>query len=280
LQKKLGCFAREKGEMAFCFAKRLVNQKGLKMNNIIPTANLYDLIAEEYYLARKTKQGMGDLSLSFRFLVLPSTLKLLGNVAGKTILDVGCGPGLYASLMTQNGAVVHGMDISKEFIRIAKEESPATEFILGEAERLPYKNSEFDMVTAFTVLHYLNSWDQVLKEIHAILKKDGIFIFSHRHPFTAKAKWKKWFFKKFSEIEGYFDEGIYYTFKKHKNKKVPLVLYHKTYATIIKLLIKYGFEIIDYEDFKPLAKIKELSPSRYKSYLNCPPFCAWKVRKI
>jgi hypothetical protein len=67
LQKKLGCFAREKGEMAFCFAKRLVNQKGLEMNNIIPTADVYDLIAEEYYLARKTKQGIGDLSLSFRF---------------------------------------------------------------------------------------------------------------------------------------------------------------------------------------------------------------------
>ena len=244
------------------------------------TAAAYDEIAEEYYLAGKTKQGMGDLSLSFHFLVLPSTLKLLGDVKGKKILDVGCGPGLYASLLTQKGAVIHGMDISKEFIRIAKEEAPTTEFILGNAERLPYKNSEFDIVTAFTVLHYLNSWDQALKEIHAILKKDGIFIFSHRHPFTEKAKLKKWFFKKFRVTEDYFDEGVYYSFKKYKNKKVPLVLHHKTYATVIKLLIKQGFEIIDYEDFKPLAKVKELSPSRYKRYLNYPQFCAWKVRKI
>ena len=102
------------------------------------------------------------------------------------------------------------MDISKEFIGIAKKEAPAAEFIIGDAEKLPYKNSEFDIVIAPLVLHYLNSWDEALKGIHAVLKKGGIFIFSHCNPFTEKRKRKKWFFKKFRVIEGYFDEDAKY----------------------------------------------------------------------
>jgi len=247
-------------------------------NNIMSTADAYDVLAKGYYEARKYNQGMGYFYNCLS--EWPSTLKLLGNVRGKKILDVGCGPGLYASLLIKKGAVVKGMDISKELIGIAKKEAPAAEFIIGDAERLPYKNSEFDIVIAPLVLHYLNSWDEALKEIHAVLKKGGVFIFSHGNPFAEKRKRKKWFFKRFRVIEGYFDEGAKYSLWKRKNKKITLVRYHKTYATIIKLLIKHGFEIIDYEDCKPLPEAKELFPAKYKKCLNYPPFCAWKLRKI
>jgi hypothetical protein len=122
--------------------------------------------------------------------------------------------------------------------------------------------------------------DGYLKGIHAGLKKSGIFIFSHRNPFREKGKRKKWFFKRFRVIEGYFDEDAKYSLWKRENKKVPLVFYHKTYETIIKLLNKQGFEIIDYEDCKPLPEAKELYPKKYKICINHPIFCAWKLRKI
>jgi len=242
------------------------------------TADTYDVLAKGYYEGRKYKRGKGYFYSCL--LEWPSTLKLLENVRGKRILDVGCGPGLYASLLIERGAIVKGIDISKEIIEIAKNESPKAEFIIGNAEKLPFKNSEFDIVIAPLVLHYLNLWDEVLKEIHAVLKKGGIFIFSQRNPFTEKLKRKKWFFKKFREIEGYFDEDAKYTLWKQKNQKATVVHYHKTYATIISLLIKYGFEIIDCEDCKPLPEAKELFPAKYKTCLNYPPVCAWKLRKI
>jgi ubiquinone/menaquinone biosynthesis C-methylase UbiE len=241
------------------------------------TADAYDVLAKGYYEARKCNQGMGYFYNCLS--EWPATLKLLGNVRGKKILDVGCGPGLYASLLIKNGAIVKGLDISKEIIEIAKKEAPAAEFIIGDAARLPYKNSEFDIVIAPLVLHYLNSWDEALISIHAVLKKGGIFIFSHGNPFTEKRKRKKWFFKRFRVIEGYFDEDVKYSLWKRKNKKISLVRYHKTYATIIKLLIKHGFEIMDYEDCKPLPEAEELFPAKYKKCINYPPFCAWKLRK-
>jgi Methylase involved in ubiquinone/menaquinone biosynthesis len=218
------------------------------MDNIMPTAAAYDVIAKEFYEWRKSKKRRGFYE---RLVILPSLLKLLGDVKGKKILDIGCGPGLYASLLTQKGAVVHGIDISSELIGIAKKEAPTAELIIGDATRLPYKNLEFDIIIALHVLYYLKSWDQVLKEIHAVLKKGGIFIFFISNPFAHKFKRQKWFFKRFRVIKGYFDEGEKYTRMGLKNKKVKMVQYHKTFATIIKLSIKYGFEIIDYEDFNP-----------------------------
>jgi len=241
------------------------------------TAAAYDVIAKEFYEWKKSKKRKDFYE---RFLVLPSFLKLLGNVEGKKILDVGCGPGLYASLLAKNGAVVHGMDISSELIGIAKKEAPTAELIIGDATRLPYKNLEFDIVIAIHVLYHLNSWDHVLKEIHAILKKGGIFIFFICNPFTLKLKRQKWFFKKFRVINGYFDEGEKHMLMGLKNKKVKLLEYHKTFETIIKVLIKYGFEIIDYEDCKPLEEAKELFPREYKKWSNYPYTCGWKLRKI
>ena len=79
-------------------------------NNITPTADAYDVLAKGYYEGRKYNQGMGYFYNCFS--EWPSTLKLLGDVKGKKILDVGCGPGLYASLLIKKGAVVKGLDIS------------------------------------------------------------------------------------------------------------------------------------------------------------------------
>jgi 2-polyprenyl-3-methyl-5-hydroxy-6-metoxy-1,4-benzoquinol methylase len=53
-------------------------------------------------------------------------LKLLEDVRGKKILDVGCGPGLYAFLLIKKGAIVKGIDISKEVIGIAKKRGPGS----------------------------------------------------------------------------------------------------------------------------------------------------------
>jgi ubiquinone/menaquinone biosynthesis C-methylase UbiE len=260
---------QKKSDGLFCFAKRLANQKGLKMDkdNIMSTAAAYDVIAKEFYEWRKSH------------VISPSFFKLLGNVAGKKILDVGCGPGLYDSLLIKRGAIVKGIDISSELIGIAKKEAPTAELIIGDVTRLPYKNLEFDIVISIHVLYYLNSWDQVLKEIHAVLKKGGIFIFFISNPFAHRVKRQKWFFKRFRVIKGYFDEGEKYTRMGLKNKKVKMVQYHKTFATIIKLLIKYGFEIIDYEDCKPAEEAKELFPTEYETCLNFPFHCGWKLRK-
>ena len=73
----------------------------------------YDAIAEEY---RDSKQ------LPFREHLERHTLfQLLGDVRGKTVLDMACGEGFYTRLLKRAGAsAVTGVDISEEMIRLAE----------------------------------------------------------------------------------------------------------------------------------------------------------------
>src|SRR3989344_7974500 len=103
-----------------------------KFNGIIQG---YNKIAKEYHKLRINGEKFHN-----EYLEMPTTLKLLGNVKGKKILDLGCGTGIYAKILTRKGAKVKGIDISKEEIKIARRENPKVEFKLGNSEKLPYTN--------------------------------------------------------------------------------------------------------------------------------------------
>jgi len=239
-------------------------------SNIQKVADTYNQIAEEYYHLRTKMHPKGWFYNEL--LEIPTTLKLLGNIKNKKILDLGCGPGLYARILAKKGAKVKAMDISEKEIEIARKNNPEIEFEVGNAEELPYKNSEFDIVLAALVIEHFDKWDKVLNEVRRVLKKKGIFVFSIGNPVSncvhirKRAKLKREYFKEIENTSKWWNG-------------VKMKWYHKTYGTIIRLLVKNGFELIDYEDCKPLKKAKKLFPEEYNVAISLPYFCAWKLRK-
>lgn len=168
------------------------------------TKNAYNELGKFYYSSRKNKQGTSYFCNEN--LEMPTTLKLLGNIKNKKVLDLGCGPGLYAKILTEKEAKVKGIDISEKMIELAKKETPKAEFKQGDSENLPYKNKEFDIVVAPLVIGHLKSWDKTLEEIKRVLKKNGLFVFSIHNPVTEKYKKIKWFFRTFKKFHKYFEE--------------------------------------------------------------------------
>jgi ubiquinone/menaquinone biosynthesis C-methylase UbiE len=212
-------------------------------------------------------------------LEMPTTFKVLGNVRGKKILDLGCGPGRYAKLLSERGAKVVGLDNSKHSLEIARTQAPNVKFILGDVEKLPFKSGEFDIVLATLVIGHLPKWDKVLGEVRRVLKKGGIFIFSIHNPIREVTDKERWFFKKFRYVNDYFRERNTYDTWGKGEKKFVVSHHHKTYGTIIRYLVNNGFEIIDYEDCKPLPEAKKKYPKQYELAINFPYFCVWKAKK-
>ncbi len=239
----------------------------------------YNEIAAYYHAIRKKDQGW----FYNEMLEMPTTLKLVGNVKSKKILDIGCGTGIYAKILTKKGAKVKGLDFSEEMLRIAKKENPKVEFKVGGMEKLSYKNNEFDMVLAALSVGYVDNWDRVFKEVRRVLKPGGFFVFSDGNPVIDSLK--KVFYKKkeFRVVKDYFREGPrtsrWFVMKPSGKKYVSMTYYHKTYGTIVKIIVRNGFEIVDYEDSYPLKKSQKLFPKDYKLWSNMPYFCTWKVMK-
>lgn len=105
------------------------------------------------------------------FIFLESLLK---NKKPK-ILDLGCGTGISTRQLVSLGEVV-GCDPDIRMLKAAKlhKKTGVKKYVLGSAEKLPFKNGIFDVVTAFASFHWFNN-RKALVEIKRVLKPNGIF---------------------------------------------------------------------------------------------------------
>ena len=233
----------------------------------------YNEIAKEYYDSRIVKKT--DSYFYNTCLEMPTTIKLLGDLKGKNVLDLGCGPGIYAKILSKKGAKVKGIDISDKEIEIARKDNPKIDFEVGTIEKLPYKNKSFDVVLSALVLEYLDDWTRVLSEVKRVLKKGGFFVFSMHNPVSACIKIKQGK----AIVKNYFNEKRFEKKWPKSLRNIKMVWYNKTYEKIVKLLVKKGFELTNYEDAKPLVAAKKLFPKEYKMASMRPYFCTWKWKK-
>ena len=101
---------------------------------------------------------------------------------GWTMLDIGCGGGatLQRLLKRSKNAMVYGIDISEESVAKAKKVNADVldkqVFVtLGSAEKLPYENEKFDLVTAVETVYFWPNLPDCLQEVRRVLKPGGRF---------------------------------------------------------------------------------------------------------
>jgi 2-polyprenyl-3-methyl-5-hydroxy-6-metoxy-1,4-benzoquinol methylase len=94
--------------------------------------------------------------------------RLAGDVAGRTVLDVGTGTGRLALLMTGAGASVTGLDASDEMLKVARERAAAqhagVHFTIGDAHALAFPDRSFDVVVSSRVLMHTPRWQVCVDE--------------------------------------------------------------------------------------------------------------------
>ena len=98
----------------------------------------------------------------------------------KRVLDVGCGRGFYLQALTSFSFIsqIHGIDINKDYLRVAKEHGTDKRIKIqqGSIYELPYPDSYFDMIICSEVMEHLDDEKKGLQELRRILKKDGILL--------------------------------------------------------------------------------------------------------
>lgn len=123
---------------------------------------------DTYYYSRNGKISNRDIAGQIRDLTYES------------LLDVGCGTGFLIELLTkQRPARYCGADLSDEMIRVAKEKQiDGAEFVVSSADKLPYPDETFDIVTCSQSFHHYPYPQKAMQEAKRVLKSGGLYILS------------------------------------------------------------------------------------------------------
>lgn len=105
--------------------------------------------------------------------------KLLPELKGKSVLDIGCGTGIFTFLLEAfEPERLAGIDLSEKMLAIAKKKADSqrskAEFICGDAADIREKiDVQFDFIFSSTTTHYIKNLKAMFAGIADCLKEDG-----------------------------------------------------------------------------------------------------------
>jgi len=108
-------------------------------------------------------------------------LETIDGLAGKKILDVGCGTGSLSRLLAEAGGEVTGVDLSERMIDIAIEktqEDLGIAFVKADVRKTSFTRNQFDIIMCKWVLSHYRRLDSFFTELDRVLKDDGLIVIS------------------------------------------------------------------------------------------------------
>ncbi len=198
--------------------------------------------------------------------ILPSLLRLLGDVQGKHILDLACGQGYFAKAFKEKKAHVIGVDISKELIALAEKEQEKSGihasqkvmyFATPSHDLYMVKDKSQDLVVCVLALQNIENIHATIQEVTRTLKQGGKFIFVINHPAFRIPKESGWGYdeqehKQYRRIDAYLSESkvkMDMTPGSTHDKKFT-ISFHRPLQYWFKILGKNGFAVTRMEEWE------------------------------
>jgi SAM-dependent methyltransferase len=173
--------------------------------------------------------------------------RLLGDVAGKRILEVGCGAASCSRWLATKDAQVTALDLSAGMLRHARIAADSSgvriPLVQADALRLPVLGKAFDLAfTAFGAVPFIDDSAAVMREVFRVLRPGGRWVFSVTHPM-------RWIFLDdpseggLVAVHSYFDRRPYVEYD--QTGAATYVEHHRTLGDRVRELIAAGFTLSD-----------------------------------
>lgn len=212
------------------------------------------------------------------YLNTPAFFGMLPSVEGLQGIDIGCGEGYNTRLLSERGAVMTAIDISKVFIEKAKEAEAqhllGIHYKVASAVELPFAENQFDFATSFMCLMDIPELEQALAEAYRVIKPGGFFQFSITHPCfdTPVRKNKKDLQGRtyaievgnyFKPIHGLVEEWIFGAAPAHLKSAFPKFQtpkFSRTLSQWANALIQCGFVLEQFNEPYPSDEVVQQQP--------------------
>jgi len=127
---------------------------------------------EAYASWRATSVGVITEAIEQRLI-----LDIMGELAGRRVLDTGCGDGVLVCAAASRGAEVTGIDPDPAMLDVARSRTTKAgvraTFLKGRVERLPFPDASFDVVASITVLCFVPDATGAVREMARVLRPGG-----------------------------------------------------------------------------------------------------------
>ncbi|MFC5993056.1 class I SAM-dependent methyltransferase [Pseudonocardia hispaniensis] len=173
--------------------------------------------------------------------------RLLGEVAGKRVLEVGAGSAPCARWLAVQGADPVALDLSAGMLRHAAALGAATgvavPLVQASAEQLPFADGSFDVAcSAFGAVPFVAEPWQVMREVHRVLRPGGRWVFAVNHPM-------RWMFSDdpgpdgLTVVQSYFDRTPYV--EVDPTGAATYVEHHRTLGDRVRDIVSAGLVLDD-----------------------------------
>ncbi len=192
-------------------------------------ADHYDSFAQSYSTDNESNLFNG-------YYERPAMIELAGDVAGRRVLDAGCGSGPLSAALRARGAIVTGFDSSPVMVDLARRRlgEDADLQVADISQPLPFADGAFDDVVVSLVLHYLQDWTAPLAELRRVLKPGGRLLLSVNHPRILESSDPS---ADYFSVTQYSDE---YTFD---GQRAVLTYWHRPLHAMSDAFTQAGFRI-------------------------------------
>ncbi len=187
----------------------------------------------------------------------PAIRALLPDLAGKRVVDLGCGFGWFARFArTQGAAHVLGLDLSANMIARAKADTndAGITYEIADLEQLVLSQTAFGFAYSSLALHYIVDFARLVRIVHNALMPGAHFVFTIEHPIYMASSHPGWSTdpdgRKIWTVNRYAIEGARVTDWLAKG----VVKQHRMLGTTLNALIDAGFMLRHVQEWSPTAK--------------------------
>ena len=198
----------------------------------------------------------------------PAMIRLIPNVEGQSILDMGCAGGWYSQQLLEKGAHVTALDNSPEMVEAARKILPDHVRIFQHDLNQPIRDladSSQDGIVASLVFHYIQDWNTLFRECHRLLRPEGWMLFSTHHPF---GEYQRLCLETYFKCESVMDDwGVF--------GKVQF--FRRSLTETMKSLKDAGFVIDTFLEPLPTDEIRQVDENLFDRLNRFPDFLILKV---
>ena len=134
----------------------------------------------EYYKRESESEHTIERFRTIQRMVLDVVESRIGTRYNLRVADIGCGAGTQSLMWAKLGHHVHGLDINKPLIELARERVTQTtidvEFHVGSAAELPWDDESMDVCLAPELMEHIADWQTCLDEFARVIRPGGVLL--------------------------------------------------------------------------------------------------------